>query len=37
MLVQLNWGIENAEINTDWVIRVDADEYISRTSKQYSK
>lgn len=27
--VQLNWGIENGEINTDWVIRVDADEYIS--------
>jgi glycosyltransferase involved in cell wall biosynthesis len=26
---QLNWGIENGEINTDWVIRVDADEYIS--------
>ncbi|MCL7763379.1 glycosyltransferase family 2 protein [Polaribacter sp. Z014] len=28
--VQLNWGIENTEINTDWVIRVDADEYISK-------
>ena len=28
--VQLNWGLENAEINTDWVIRVDADEYISK-------
>ncbi|MGJ8761389.1 MAG: glycosyltransferase family 2 protein [Polaribacter sp.] len=27
--VQLNWGLENGEINTDWVIRVDADEYIS--------
>jgi glycosyltransferase involved in cell wall biosynthesis len=27
--VQLNWGIENGAINTDWVIRVDADEYIS--------
>jgi glycosyltransferase involved in cell wall biosynthesis len=26
---QLNWGIENGEINTEWVIRVDADEYIS--------
>jgi glycosyltransferase involved in cell wall biosynthesis len=26
---QLNWGIENGEIKTDWVIRVDADEYIS--------
>lgn len=27
--VQLNWGIENGEIATDWVIRVDADEYLS--------
>ena len=26
---QLNWAIENTEINTDWVIRVDADEYLS--------
>jgi len=26
---QLNWGIEHGEINTEWVIRVDADEYIS--------
>ena len=26
---QLNWGIQNGEITTDWVIRVDADEYIS--------
>ena len=26
---QLNWGIEFGEIKTDWVIRVDADEYIS--------
>ncbi|WP_372745753.1 glycosyltransferase family 2 protein [Lutibacter sp.] len=26
---QINWGIKNAEIDTDWVIRVDADEYLS--------
>lgn len=26
---QLNWGLQHGEINTDWVIRVDADEYIS--------
>lgn len=25
---QFNWAIENTQINTDWVIRVDADEYI---------
>jgi glycosyltransferase involved in cell wall biosynthesis len=27
---QLNWGIEFGEITTDWVIRVDADEYLSK-------
>lgn len=27
---QLNWGIAFGEIKTDWVIRVDADEYISQ-------
>ena len=26
---QFNWGIENPAITTDWVIRVDADEYLS--------
>jgi glycosyltransferase involved in cell wall biosynthesis len=26
---QLNWGIKYGEIKTDWVIRVDADEYIT--------
>lgn len=26
---QLNWGIENIDIQTDWIIRVDADEYVS--------
>ena len=25
---QFNWAIENTEIDTEWVIRVDADEYI---------
>lgn len=28
---QLNWGIDNTAIKTDWVIRVDADEYLSET------
>jgi glycosyltransferase involved in cell wall biosynthesis len=26
---QINWGIEHGEITTDWVIRVDADEFLS--------
>lgn len=26
---QLNWGLQNGGITTDWVIRVDADEYIT--------
>ena len=26
---QLNWGISYGEITTDWVIRIDADEYIT--------
>jgi glycosyltransferase involved in cell wall biosynthesis len=26
---QLNWAIENANINTEWVIRLDSDEYLS--------
>jgi glycosyltransferase involved in cell wall biosynthesis len=25
---QFNWGLENLPINTDWIIRLDADEYI---------
>ncbi len=28
---QLNWAIEHISINTEWVIRVDADEYITET------
>jgi glycosyltransferase involved in cell wall biosynthesis len=34
---QLNWGIENCEIKTDWVIRVDADEYLSEELAQNIK
>lgn len=34
---QLNWGIENSKIKTDWVIRVDADEYISEELAQNIK
>lgn len=26
---QINWGIANGEIKTDWVIRIDADEYLT--------
>jgi len=26
---QFNWGIKNGEITTDWVMRIDADEYLS--------
>ncbi len=26
--VQFNWALDNVELNTDWVIRVDADEYL---------
>jgi glycosyltransferase involved in cell wall biosynthesis len=26
---QINWALENCSISTDWVIRVDADEYLS--------
>jgi glycosyltransferase involved in cell wall biosynthesis len=26
---QLNWGISNGGITTDWVIRIDADEYLT--------
>jgi glycosyltransferase involved in cell wall biosynthesis len=25
---QFNWGLENADISTDWVLRIDADEYL---------
>lgn len=34
---QLNWGIEHIEIHTDWVIRVDADEYITEELAQNIK
>ena len=26
---QFNWALKNAPINTDWIIRIDADEYLS--------
>jgi glycosyltransferase involved in cell wall biosynthesis len=26
---QLNWGIDNLPINTPWVLRIDADEYLT--------
>lgn len=27
--IQLNWGIENAQITTPWIMRMDADEYLT--------
>lgn len=27
---QFNWAIDNCDINTDWVLRLDADEYLSK-------
>jgi len=26
---QFNWGIDNADIRTEWVLRIDADEYLT--------
>lgn len=28
---QFNWGLRNCDIRTDWVLRIDADEYLSET------
>lgn len=28
--VQFNWGLDNCNIATDWVLRIDADEYLSQ-------
>jgi glycosyltransferase involved in cell wall biosynthesis len=25
---QFNWGLENASVTTDWILRIDADEYL---------
>lgn len=27
--VQLNWGIQNADVTTNWIMRMDADEYLT--------
>ncbi|OBQ55589.1 glycosyltransferase family 2 protein [Tamlana sp. s12] len=27
--VQFNWALDNLKVNTDWVLRLDADEYLS--------
>lgn len=27
--IQFNWGLENCTINTEWIIRIDADEYLT--------
>ncbi|APG60422.1 glycosyltransferase family 2 protein [Christiangramia salexigens] len=26
---QFNWGLDNAEINSEWILRIDADEYLT--------
>lgn len=31
---QFNWGVDNIEINTEWVLRLDADEYLLSELKQ---
>ncbi len=35
--IQFNWGLVNCPIQTDWIIRVDADEYISNELAQSIK
>ena len=27
--LQFNWGLKNCSINTDWILRIDADEYLT--------
>ena len=34
---QLNWGLKNINIDTDWVMRIDADEYIDNQLKEELK
>ena len=31
---QINWGLKNIKFNTEWMIRVDADEYLTHELKQ---
>ena len=31
--VQFNWALKNCPIESDWIIRIDADEYIRHTTK----
>ena len=30
---QFNWALENAEIKTSWILRLDADEYLADETK----
>ena len=30
---QLNWGIDNASIDSNWIMRMDADEYLTEDRK----
>ncbi|MDA9774809.1 glycosyltransferase family 2 protein [Algibacter sp.] len=34
---QFNWGLKNTNIDTDWVLRIDADEYLSDELQQQLK
>ena len=34
---QFNWGLDNAEIRGDWVLRIDADEYLNEPLREALK
>ena len=31
---QINWGLKNIKFNTEWILRIDADEYLTHELKQ---
>lgn len=34
---QFNWGLDNADIDTEWILRLDADEYLENKSELVAK
>ena len=34
---QLNWAIDNLELKTEWILRLDADEYLTKDSIEWLK
>ena len=32
--IQFQWAIDNTDISTDWILRIDADEYPDDTTKE---